>query len=571
MAKLIAWFKDIDSNNSHEVGESLAKLGELYSSNFPVNLGFVITTSAFDEFSNANGLCKKLADITSQARLNDSNSILEASKRATELIMNATVPAYVQDRVLSAYHNLETGGERFAALNSTAYAMISAGRARTPQVQITSSLCSEATRGYSFGGTRKTISNIQGDEALVHALKRAWSALYEPQAIYYFKKHGFHEGSIAVCVQKMVDEEQSGIAFSTNPLTQEKEVVVEAIWGWARPLEEGTITPDSYTVGPEHLQVVERKINRQEWLLTRDLRTMKETKKELSTERSNSAVLTDDVIKRVAHLAKKVERHFLKSHFIRFCVISNRVYLTGVHELLPPRSQGSAELQSGMQKVASGVSVSQGSATGTLRIAGTADALFSLPADTVLAVKTLSPKLIAHLENIVGIASLHGGLGSELAILARELAKPIVTQSTDFTSLDENDTILLDTQSASLYSVQTPAPPLESHNSFENAFPAPSFLDTEQNMTQPLPAQPSTEPSFVPKPLSPLLATKPTSSALTVGFSSAEGIFLQELIALCTRFGVNMHIATTKKEESKLTPQPQEEQASKNQQFMPFW
>ncbi len=587
MAKTISWFKDSDLSSLDQTGELGAKIGELYSMNLPVNLGFVITASAFDEFIDNTAIREKLNTIFSNASITEPKSMITASEEAAQVIMSTDIPAYLQERILNAYHNVETGGERFAELNSTAYAMISAGRAKTPEVMLTPSLCSEATGEYPFFGTKKTFNNIRGDENLLNMIKKTWLCLYSPESIYYFKKRGFFESSVSITIQKMLDAEQSGIAFSINPLTGDKEIVIEAVWGWPKTLEQGSLKPDSYKLDAETLQVKERRINKQEWALMRDLRTLKETKKELSRERSYSPVLSDEVIKRAALLVRKVEQKFNKPHMVRFAVVSNRVYITGVN-WLPFGGTPSNNPQIGgeVKKVSEGLPTSNGLVSGNSKLISNEEDLTSIRPGDIIAVKNLTTKIIPYFENITGLISINGGLCSEVALLARELGKPVITQANDFTSLDDNDSIILDAVNGVLYSRESPVqyPSITSIPEQKFDSPFPSFLEqANHSTTQEQNSPVNNFDSFsyqkneqILQPQTPSLSSQPitqTQNTSKLGINliieSLEGSFLQELVQLCARYGVAMNITSQKSDTNRIVQQSQKKED--DTPIMPFW
>lgn len=560
MAKQIQWFKDINTNHINTVGENAAKLGELYSNNFPVNLGFAITTNAFDEFIDATGIRDQITQILSQTNISEPSNLINASKKVRESILNATIPAYLQDRILTAYHNLETGGERFNALNSAAYEMISAGRAKMPDIVITTAPCSESTENYSFAGTIKNYTNIQGDENLLQTVKKAWASLFSPQTLFYFQKNGFQEMTISLTIQKMFESEQSANSFSVNPVNGKDEIIIEAIWGMPEPLIHGELNPNTYTVDSESFAVQERKINKQPWAKMKDLRTMKETKKDLSIEKSSMQVISDEVIKKIASTTKRVQKHFTKPQSILFSVLANRIYILGIREIRT-KEQSSFD---NFQQTSGGVIASRGKASGKAKFIADPEELSNTESNLILTTKNLSTKIIPYFSNIEGIISSNGGLSSELAVLARELGKPVITQ-TDITGIDENTTVTLDafTGNVSPNNLQpqtiTDALPFETSQSF--AFAEPVVEKTEM-VTPPsfdynIPEQAKTLPSNVVE----------QTAGINITLDSFEPTFLQELVLLCAKHGVNISFNSNKKKETtQITPKEEPQMP-----VMPFW
>lgn len=66
---------------------------------------------------------------------------------------------------------------------------------------------------------------------------------------------------MAVLVQEFILADVSAVVFSANPVTgSPDEVVINASWGLGESVVGGTVTPDSYLVHKETLNVLERQI-----------------------------------------------------------------------------------------------------------------------------------------------------------------------------------------------------------------------------------------------------------------------------------------------------------------------
>ena len=94
---------------------------------------------------------------------------------------------------------------------------------------------------------------------------------YAPAIFYGFEK-GLHEQHIgvAVGVQKMVESEVSGIAFSVRPVTEDKnQMVIEAGFGLGEAIVSGQITPDSYVVEKQPRRIIDKNISEQNKQLIR--------------------------------------------------------------------------------------------------------------------------------------------------------------------------------------------------------------------------------------------------------------------------------------------------------------
>jgi pyruvate,water dikinase len=95
-------------------------------------------------------------------------------------------------------------------------------------------------------------------ETLIEKIRHCWASLFTPRAIFYrFEKQLHHEYiSVAVVVQKMVQSEMSGIAFSVHPVTQDyNQMIIEAGFGLGEAIVSGAVTPDNYVVNKSDMLI----------------------------------------------------------------------------------------------------------------------------------------------------------------------------------------------------------------------------------------------------------------------------------------------------------------------------
>ena len=71
--------------------------------------------------------------------------------------------------------------------------------------------------------------------------------------------------SVAVVIQKMVESEVSGIAFSVHPVTEDyNQLIIEAGLGLGEAIVSGQITPDSYVVEKTPRRIIDKNVSEQE-------------------------------------------------------------------------------------------------------------------------------------------------------------------------------------------------------------------------------------------------------------------------------------------------------------------
>lgn len=88
------------------------------------------------------------------------------------------------------------------------------------------------------------------EKTLIENIKKCWQSLQSDRAISYAKQHSVKPGGnkVAVVIQRMIDSDVSGVAFTVNPITGAEEIMIEAGFGQGEAVVSGHITPDNYIV-----------------------------------------------------------------------------------------------------------------------------------------------------------------------------------------------------------------------------------------------------------------------------------------------------------------------------------
>ena len=95
---------------------------------------------------------------------------------------------------------------------------------------------------------------------LEQAIKKCWASAFSPRALTYALENDclLTDISVAVVVQAMVESDVSGVAFSVNPVTNNKqEIVIEAAYGLGEAVVSGVVTPDEYVVRKSDLTIID--------------------------------------------------------------------------------------------------------------------------------------------------------------------------------------------------------------------------------------------------------------------------------------------------------------------------
>ena len=119
---------------------------------------------------------------------------------------------------------------------------------------VRSSAEDEDSSGFSFAGQFESYLNIPKDK-LEENIKKVWHSAFSERILQYRKTHNLKETfNISVIIQQMVKAEISGVAFSVNPATGERNVkVINAVYGLGEGLVSGTLNADSFLIKDEEI------------------------------------------------------------------------------------------------------------------------------------------------------------------------------------------------------------------------------------------------------------------------------------------------------------------------------
>ncbi|MEO6081955.1 MAG: PEP/pyruvate-binding domain-containing protein [Umezawaea sp.] len=291
MTNNVVGFDTLDKNDTAVAGGKGANLGELTGAGLPVPPGFVITADAYLASMERGGSREDLRATLDTALLSvDSPTELTAACDLLQnLVRKAGIPDDVCAAVLDSYHSL----------------------GQDVSVAVRSSATSEDGEGTSFADMNATYTNVVGDSDLIERVRDCWASLFGPRVIAYrASRRIVEEPAIAVVVQRMVNSERSGVAFTADPSTGDRDrIVVEGAFGLGEVVVSGAVEPDTYVLAKTGPRLLEARIGHQTHKIVRgpdgaDLRV------DLDAHTGAERILTDDEAIELARLALRVEEHY---------------------------------------------------------------------------------------------------------------------------------------------------------------------------------------------------------------------------------------------------------------------
>jgi pyruvate,water dikinase len=297
-------FAEISKNDTSLAGGKGASLGEMTQAGIPVPEGYIVVSVAFQDFFKESGISADIESILSKVDQEKIYTIETASEQIQAIILQAQISSSLQKEIEDAFLELNT---EFVAVRSSATAEDGVNAAWAGQLD-------------TFLNTTK--------ETLLTNVKHCWASLFSPRAIFYRIEKNLHkeEIAVAVVVQKMIQSEVSGVAFSVHPVTQDRnQILIEAGYGLGEAVVSGAITPDNYVIEKNTLNIFDKYISNQDKQLVKNDNKNEWT--DLEENKQELQKLSDNKIQELSKLIVKIENHYGFPCDIEWGLFENKLYI----------------------------------------------------------------------------------------------------------------------------------------------------------------------------------------------------------------------------------------------------
>jgi len=427
----ILWFKEISKDNIPQAGGKGANLGEMYNLGIPVPNGFVVTSDAYFRFIKENQLDLQIRNALSQIDVDDPSQLMLASKKAKGIIKKGKISQELSIEIMKAYKRLSDYG----------------GLKNSP-VAVRSSATAEDLPDASFAGQQETFLHVVGEANVLNRVQDCWASLFTPRAIFYREKKKFDhfKVGIAVPVQKQVNSEISGIAFTMNPVTNDKtQIIVETIWGLGEYIVQGKVTPDQVVINKHDWEILSKNHVSQDTQLVESSDETKEIA--VPKNKQNKIKITDDTAVKIAKICQKLHNHYGKPQDIEFAIEKNTVYIVQTRPITTfVNTQKEIDKQESIKQKPDlqGDSASPGLASGVVVIIKSPKEIDRVTKGQILVTSMTSPDYVPAMKKVNGIITDKGGQTSHAAIVSRELGVPcVVGTKTATKDLKEGEIVTL--------------------------------------------------------------------------------------------------------------------------------
>lgn len=295
----IKFFEDISKNDI--VGGKGLSLARMYQNKFNIPNGYIIMADVFDRVLNENNVKEKIQEIINTCNVNYEKDIENKSKEIVSIISKCYISDTIKKEIMEGYKKLNC---KYVAVRSSA--------------------TSEDGKSHSWAGQLETFLNVN-ETNILENIKKCWSSIFSSRAIFYrIKNDTSADITVAVVVQKMIQSDVSGVAFSINPTNNNlNEIVIESVLGLGEAIVSGKVTPDNYIIDKSDKKIISKTINCQKTKLVEE----NEINKWLEVKDGNLQKLDDKIILELSNLIKKIESLYGFPVDIEWGIENNEIYI----------------------------------------------------------------------------------------------------------------------------------------------------------------------------------------------------------------------------------------------------
>jgi pyruvate,water dikinase len=182
------------------------------------------------------------------------------------------------------------------------------------------------TAAASFAGQYESYLGIIGAEAVVAAVRQAWSSLFVARALTYRlrQKQHYRDTPMGVGVLRLVQARCAGVAFSADPVSKKRDrFVIEGSWGWGESVVQGTVEPDHVEVDRVDGRIIAYRVGEKRVASVFDRIRGGVSEQELPPRFHQARCLTDEMVRALWTTVTQIEQRFGKPVDIEWVIEPN--------------------------------------------------------------------------------------------------------------------------------------------------------------------------------------------------------------------------------------------------------
>lgn len=413
----IKWFDEISKQDVSIVGGKGANLGELTHLNLPVPPGFCISSRAYEEFIEFAKLNEFVKSLMSTVDVEDVDSLFDASEAIQNRIIDSEFFGQLEQEIISAYRkfSLDLG-------------------IKNPRVAVRSSATAEDLPDASFAGQQETYLHISGEKELLVHIKKCFASLWTSRAIYYREKQKYNHFDVAlsVVIQKMVNSEKSGVMFTANPISLNKnEMMINASFGLGEAVVSGMVTPDEYIIDKKTHEIISKNISEKNFMVVEKkdhIGTKKVNIKDyLGYEFVNKECLSNEEINILIERGIKVEKLYGSPQDTEwaFDKDTKEFYFLQSRPITTLKAEDEKAIEN-LNVLCKGLGASPGIGRGRVKLIKDISEINLIEEGDILVTQMTNPDMVPAMKKVYAIVTDEGGRTCHAAIVSRELQIPCI-------------------------------------------------------------------------------------------------------------------------------------------------
>ncbi|OGR24187.1 MAG: hypothetical protein A2277_10195 [Desulfobacterales bacterium RIFOXYA12_FULL_46_15] len=415
--KIVLALEEIQEIMDEAVGNKAYNLSRIMRlPKVDVPKGFVVSIGGYQKFMALNNLYEKIEKLLHDFKQGASPDQISNSIRL--LILNGDIPSDLRKEILKAAEAVYPKNPEFGLYSVRSSAVGEDG-------------------ALSFAGLHDSYLNVPFRE-LLSSYKKVLASLYNPSGLEYrvSRRLPLTDMAMAVLYQEMVPGRISGVAYTVDPASPQKQVcLLGANWGLGKSVVEGSTAVDTFRISREApYPMVETRIGKKEWMVG-PMETVPATK--IRPEIGNLPCLMPGQASAIVETALIIERFFKRPLDIEWCVdADNRLKILQARPLALPRGgqARSPELNSILKNHQvllkdQGVIAYRGVGSGPVWVFEDMHSLDHFPSGAVLVARYGIPILSKAIPRASAVITDIGSPTGHMATVAREFKIPTIVDA----------------------------------------------------------------------------------------------------------------------------------------------
>ena len=438
MNKYIITLDQLTINDVEKVGGKNASLGEmignLSSLGVSVPNGFATTAEAYREFLATDGLDNRINERLNAIDVNNINELTSAGADIRRWVIETPFQAAFDNALEDAFTEMQSGNQEL-------------------KVAVRSSATAEDLPDASFAGQQETFLNIEGLEAVKHAVHEVFASLFNDRAISYRVHQGYAHENVALSagIQRMVRSEtgSAGVMFTLDTESGfDKVVFITSSYGLGETVVQGSVNPDEFYVHKPTLKagrpaVVRRSLGSKliKMVYSDDTTAGKSVNTvDVDPVDRQSFSISDADVEELARQAMIIETHYGQAMDVEWAKDGDdkRLYIVQARpETVASQADANVkiayQLNESGEVLAEGRSIGQRIASGKVRKVLSIDEMNSVEEGDILVTDMTDPDWEPVMKRAAAIVTNRGGRTCHAAIIARELGVAAIVGCGDAT------------------------------------------------------------------------------------------------------------------------------------------